>query len=581
MLLRLHPFFTLLTLKKRNAELISLKKLDFNKHVCSMFLTRLYSKLHNFSYIKRYFPLYQTILPNSVNIRSFSEKVHNLAEWEEILSDQTDIEDKNPNDLMKTLQSFQIPSNLSVSECTNLILQSQSSTESMSYFNSLIKQGGIPDLILYTCFIKSLFLYGDCDLGFKYYNQCLKEFKVDSIFYENILEPLSKQSLESEVSKVYTDCISHGLITTKAMTYYIFTKKDSKIIYEHIKEMENYYQIQPDFLCYSVIFNRGKIKDMDLIYKCIDECIKMNITPLLGSLHFYCKVLTNIDRNTPIFEKFDRCRLLLYIFDFMLKNNYKLSITIYSIVINFCGECGWLKDGNRIFNIMLEKGIIPNIELLTSLISGYCKKKQLKEAMDLYHKLDTFAIKPNEYTFSVLINGCARAGDINLAEEIISDMKRLKFEISSPVYNSLIYLYGRIGKPEKGIEMFNELERQDHLIPRSYSAIIYLCSCNNQFQNAIEYMNKEIENGIQVKNESILCYLEFVIKNSKDIENLKSILNFIKSNKVNLDSDETFSYLHALNKRGDVNITKKIVSFLTTYKLMRCSGRVTKLCEYS
>lgn len=545
-----------------------------------MFLSRFCSRLHYFSYIKRNFPIYHSILSNFASIRQFSSNTSNIAEWEEIIPDISDIDISNPKIEGSSRNTFEIPSNLSNAECTNLILQSQSSEESISYFNSLIKQGVNPDLMLYTSFIKSLFSFGDIDIGFKYYKQCLKEYVVDSIFYENILEPLSKQSLESEVSKVYSDCISHGLITTKAMTYYIFTLNDSQAIYNHINQMNEHYQIKPDFLCYSVIFNRGRIKDMELIYKCINECMKMNITPLLGSLHYYCKVLIEIDRNTPIYEKFDRCKLLLFIFDFMLNNCYRLSITIYSIVIDFCGECGWLKDGNRIFNIMLERGITPNIELLTSLISGYCKKKQLKEAMDLYHKLDVFGIKPNEYTFSVLVNGCARSGDIELAEEIINDMKNMRYEISSPIYNSLIYLYGRIGRPEKGIEMFNELEKQDHLIPRSYSAVIYLCSNNKMFKEAIEYMKKEIENGIAVKNESILCYLELVIKNSTDVEDLKSILNFIRKHKVKMDCNETFSYLHALNKRGEVDITQKIVSFLITYKLMRNTQRVKKLCEY-
>lgn len=492
------------------------------------------------------------------NIKLFSSQITDSIKWDDNIIDinnTNNIKSQNPIGL----NNMQSP--MSIGECTKLILNSETPDDVKNSYQNFISTYGKPDLMLYTCLIKTLFLLGDIENGFKYYKECIITFEPDEIFYQQIIEPLSRNLCEEETKIIYEDCLDKKIYSTKLMCFYIFTLEDPQKIYDHIHFMRRNFNVLPNFLCYSIIINKSSVENALLVRRCIDECEKMEINPLFGSLHHFCKVITTYKDGIPLREKFNRCSILLYVFDFMYRRDYKITPSTYSVIIFYCGECGWLRDGERVFQLMLKKNIKPNIEIATCLISGYAKKKQLNEAMKIYNELKSYSLQPNVLTYSVLINGCARAGNDELAEKLIKDMKEYHYEISQSIYSSLIYLYGRIDQPEKAIDTFNQLSKLNDVNPRGYSAIIFACIHNNLFTKAIEYMKREIRDGTPIRTESILYYIENALKFGTD-EDIQQLINFTNENYIKLGDESIKKYVFGLSQKNDKIIIKKMFKIL-------------------
>ncbi|OVA02468.1 Pentatricopeptide repeat [Macleaya cordata] len=93
----------------------------------------------------------------------------------------------------------------------------------------------------------------------------------------------------------------------------------------------------------------------------------------------------------------------------------------------------------------------------SSMISGYSQNGFCREALELFNKMINGGIRPNESALVSAISACAQLRSLEEGEWIYGYIKEEKFVVNVPLGTALVDMYGKCGKIEKAIEVFNEM----------------------------------------------------------------------------------------------------------------------------
>ncbi|XP_031265483.1 putative pentatricopeptide repeat-containing protein At1g12700, mitochondrial [Pistacia vera] len=78
--------------------------------------------------------------------------------------------------------------------------------------------------------------------------------------------------------------------------------------------------------------------------------------------------------------------------------------------------------GFVVFGLILRRGLRPDVVTFTSLIKVLCLEKRSLEAMELFKKMAVFGVRPNAITYWTLIKGLCQTGNTSVALRLHEEM---------------------------------------------------------------------------------------------------------------------------------------------------------------
>ncbi|KAK2638664.1 hypothetical protein Ddye_026459 [Dipteronia dyeriana] len=80
------------------------------------------------------------------------------------------------------------------------------------------------------------------------------------------------------------------------------------------------------------------------------------------------------------------------------------------------------RGSKKLFEEMEKRGVRPNCVTYSALIDGYSKKGNLDEAKLLFEEMEKKGLRPNIITYSALIDGYSKKGNIKEAKRLYEEM---------------------------------------------------------------------------------------------------------------------------------------------------------------
>ena len=99
-----------------------------------------------------------------------------------------------------------------------------------------------------------------------------------------------------------------------------------------------------------------------------------------------------------------------------------------------------------------------NVVSGTSLIHGYIETNRVEEAFETYTELWRQGVEPNEFTFSIMIKGCAMQALLEQGTQLHAQVIKTSWIGDSFVASTLVDMYGKCGLISLSIQLFNEIE---------------------------------------------------------------------------------------------------------------------------
>lgn len=143
----------------------------------------------------------------------------------------------------------------------------------------------------------------------------------------------------------------------------------------------------------------------------------------------------------------------LEIFELLRKQHwYEPRSQTYARLLMMLGKCRQPGPAAGLFREMLSERLRPTADVYTALIGAYGYSGLLEHALAAVEQMKGAAdCKPDGYTFSVLVDCCAKSRRFDLIPAVLDEMSYLGIECNSVIHNAIIDGYGKAA-------MFEEME---------------------------------------------------------------------------------------------------------------------------
>ncbi|XP_050379989.1 pentatricopeptide repeat-containing protein At5g39680 [Argentina anserina] len=150
-------------------------------------------------------------------------------------------------------------------------------------------------------------------------------------------------------------------------------------------------------------------------------------------------------------------RLGMQLHSRMLVTGLKSDVFNSSAVIDMYGKCGKVWNAVKIFDGLQTR----NIFSWTAVMAAYFQNGCFEEALGLLSKMEVEDIRPNEYTFSVLLNSCAGLSALRHGDQLQATVEKSGFKYHIIVGNALINMYSKCGNIQAANEVFLHMTYRD------------------------------------------------------------------------------------------------------------------------
>ncbi|CAL1373100.1 unnamed protein product [Linum trigynum] len=129
-----------------------------------------------------------------------------------------------------------------------------------------------------------------------------------------------------------------------------------------------------------------------------------------------------------------------------------------NVLIGAYLKLGLVLDAYQVFKNLSE----PNVVSYSSLISGFAKSNREFEAAELFFRMRSSGVEPNEYSFVAILTACVRASRFELGCQVHALGIKMGFTDYVFVANALMALYGKSGGClDSAIQLFEEMPERD------------------------------------------------------------------------------------------------------------------------
>ena len=283
--------------------------------------------------------------------------------------------------------------------------------------------------------------------------------------------------------------------------------------YKILTQMHNA-KVHPDITTYNRLIDMSfKFEQDENALKLFEEgCdsysgVQPDIVTFNIIIKHYVKEIREVKKYQSIpFEK--KLEKVFKIFGDIKAHELPLNAITYNTIMDACVEVGDFNRALSLFDEMKSIEIKPDIFTYSILMKGLKKCKgieNVRKAIEIFEmvKNEGEELKVDEVLYNSILNLCVSNNQIEKAEEIFQEMKNGNILPSEVTYSIMIKAFGNLKNMEKCYELYQELLSKN-LVPNEY---IFACLMNSAVKcsdlNILMDIYKKM-NQYQIKTNPII-----------------------------------------------------------------------------
>lgn len=185
----------------------------------------------------------------------------------------------------------------------------------------------------------------------------------------------------------------------------------------------------------------------------VTVCVKLRESRSTKQAHcqvFVSGFLMNVVLSSSIVDAYVRCGHLgdaRSLFDQMAQRD----ILAWTTLISGYAKWGNMESAKALFDVMPERNPVS----WTAMITGYAQNNMGQDAIELFAKMMSLRVKPDQFTFSSCLRACAGAGALEYGKQIHAHLITVGFRPNSVVVSSLVDMYSKCGCLQLGEQVFH------------------------------------------------------------------------------------------------------------------------------
>ena len=176
--------------------------------------------------------------------------------------------------------------------------------------------------------------------------------------------------------------------------------------------------------------------------------------------------------NDSVCANLDNADLGRELHDIIIQDNVTQTVELQTALINMYAKTGDITMARNLFANM-KGDAQPNYVSYTVMIVGYLHQDRPEEAIKLFEVMRKTNVKPNDITYALVLNACSELTAVNLGQAYYNDAVNSGIAITPFLQCALMTLYGKCGKLQQAISIFEEMVKShDTLSTEVWNSII-------------------------------------------------------------------------------------------------------------
>ncbi|KAG8381018.1 hypothetical protein BUALT_Bualt06G0077100 [Buddleja alternifolia] len=211
------------------------------------------------------------------------------------------------------------------------------------------------------------------------------------------------------------------------------------------------------------------------------------------------------------------------------KSNNAVPLTdkFFNSLIRSYGEAGLFEESVKVFKVMKSMGISPSTVTFNNLFLILLKRGRTGVVFELYDEmLRTYGVKPDLYTFNVLIKGFCMNSSVDEAFRKFKEMEKFKCEPDLITYNTIVDGLCRAGKVSVASNVVKGmLKKSDNLRPNvvTYTTLIRGYCGKQEIEEAFNVFREMVDSGIKPNEITFNTIIQGLCESQK-FDMIKKIL---------------------------------------------------------
>lgn len=172
----------------------------------------------------------------------------------------------------------------------------------------------------------------------------------------------------------------------------------------------------------------------------------------------------------------------------------------YTTMVVGYARFGFLDMARELFDGMPQKDVVP----WNALIGGYVQANRSKEALALFHEMQSSYTRPDEVTMVTCLSACSQLGALEVGIWIHHYVEKHKLSLNVALGTALIDMYAKCGDIPRALCVFLEMPMKNSL---TWTALICGLAHHGYALDAISFFREMIGNGLKPDEVTFLGVL--------------------------------------------------------------------------
>ncbi len=245
----------------------------------------------------------------------------------------------------------------------------------------------------------------------------------------------------------------------------------------------------------------------DVTFGCILEAyLKCDRADLVASLYRELSGedsrLFNVVVCTTLIRAFGRLRRFVLVREVYRRIPAgKLNLIACNAMLDACVRCEEYEEMGRVFAELADGKtgeLVPDIVTYSTLIKGLCRGGNVSRALVIYSELKHKGMDLDEMLFNSILDGLTNhPNGTAYVEPILSDMRACKIPCSNYTYSILIKLYAKSKDAARALGVYDDMRRSG-VLPSVvvYTSLLQVCIRHRMIDRAVELFREMRRNGV-------------------------------------------------------------------------------------
>ena len=149
--------------------------------------------------------------------------------------------------------------------------------------------------------------------------------------------------------------------------------------------------------------------------------------------------------------------VLRYFLD-KIKPSGDTEVILFNITLKTFRKSRDFEGAEKLFDEMIQRGVKPDNITFSTLINSARMCSLPNKAVEWFEKLPSFGCEPDAMLYSAMVSAYAQTNNVDMALRLYDRAKAERWSLDASTFSSLIKMHGVLGNYDEGLRIFQEMK---------------------------------------------------------------------------------------------------------------------------